>query len=170
MFAMLYVNYHWWWDFTTILYRKRKLTEILSKKSYLIIICSMTLTKRCVQYFSRLSAMRAGLGLALLGLALLGLTWHGLAWLGLAWPGLGWLGLAGLWFHLWWKTCVVLCSHSKLMKKYVCYCVFTQEWWKIHWCYCVFIQTEWISIGFILWSLKNVGKPMVWLCLRSKCW
>ena len=38
---------------------------------------------------------------------------------------------------------------------------------KKHWFYSVFAQQCWTSIGFILFSLKNVEKALVLLCFRS---
>ena len=37
-----------------------------------------------------------------------------------------------------------------------------------HWFYYVFVQKWWKTIGCIVFSLKNVEKPLVLLCFRSK--
>ena len=47
---------------------------------------------------------------------------------------------------------VLLCVHSKMLKN--------------HWFYCVFAQKYWKSIGFTVFSLKKVEKPLV---LLQKC-
>ena len=49
---------------------------------------------------------------------------------------------------------VLLCFRSKMLKNYWFYPVFAQKYWK--------------TIGFTVFSLKNVKKTLVLLCFRSK--
>ena len=60
-----------------------------------------------------------------------------------------------------------LIKDPKNVKNNWFYCVFAQKCKKNHWFYCVFVQTCWKTIGFIVFSLNNVEKPLVLLCFRS---
>ena len=92
------------------------------------------------------------------------------------------------------KPLVLLCFRSNMLKNHWFYCVFAQNQFRAtdsgrevailvwrsyeeplqpsclgnHWFYCVFAPQCWKTIGFIVFSLKNVEKPVVLLCFRSK--
>ena len=93
------------------------------------------------------------------------------------------------------KPLVLLCVHSKVLKKHWVYSGVAQKCWKTigfiacscknvekplvllrfhqkalksHWFYCVFVYKRWKTIGFITFSLKNVEKPLVLSRFRQK--
>ena len=64
------------------------------------------------------------------------------------------------------KALVLLCFHAKRLKQTLVLLCFRLNILTHHWFYCVFDQKYWKSIGFTVFSLKKVEKPLV---LLQKC-
>ena len=59
------------------------------------------------------------------------------------------------------KTLVLLCFRFKMLKIHWFYCVFAPTSSKNSWFYCVFVRICSKHIGFTVFSLKNIKKPLV---------